>query len=61
VLSGDVFDAAPYGVVIEKDSDLIEAIQAAMQAIIDDGTYEDILSEWGVEGGAVDEATINAG
>ena len=61
VLSGDVFDAAPYGVVIEKDGDLIEAIQAAMQAIIDDGTYEDILSEWGVEGGAIDEATINAG
>ncbi|MET1052753.1 MAG: ABC transporter substrate-binding protein [Mycetocola sp.] len=61
VLSGDVFDAAPYGVVIEKDGELVEAIQAAMQSLMDDGTYEDILTEWGVEAGAVDEATINAG
>ncbi|GGE83903.1 ABC transporter substrate-binding protein [Mycetocola zhadangensis] len=61
VLSGDVFDSAPYGVVIEKDGELVEPIQAAFQSLIDDGTYEDILSEWGVEGGAVDEATINAG
>ncbi|GHD50446.1 ABC transporter substrate-binding protein [Mycetocola manganoxydans] len=61
VLSGDVFDAAPYGVVIEKDGDLVEAIQAAMQALMDDGTYLDILSEWGVEAGAVTEATVNAG
>jgi polar amino acid transport system substrate-binding protein len=61
VLSGDIFDAAPYGVVIEKDSELVKAIQAAMQSIIDDGTYSDILEEWGVEAGAVDEATVNAG
>lgn len=61
VLSGDVFDAAPYGVVIEKGGDLVEPIQAAMQSLMDDGTYLDILTEWGVEDGAITEATINAG
>ncbi len=61
VLTGDVFDSAPYGVVIEKDGDLVEPIQAAMQALMDDGTYLDILTEWGVEDGAISEATINAG
>lgn len=60
-LSGEIFDSAPYGVVIEKDGELVEAIQAAMQAIIDDGTYLEILEEWGVEAGAVTEATVNAG
>lgn len=60
-LSGDIFDSAPYGVVIEKDGELVEAIQAAMQALIDDGTYLEILEEWGVEAGAVTEATVNAG
>jgi polar amino acid transport system substrate-binding protein len=60
-LSGDVFDAAPYGVIMEKDGELVDAVQAAMQALMDDGTYLEILEEWGVEAGAVDEATVNAG
>ncbi|MET0480310.1 MAG: ABC transporter substrate-binding protein [Mycetocola sp.] len=60
-LSGEIFDSAPYGVVIEKDGELVEAIQAAMQALIDDGTYTEILEEWGVEAGAVTEATVNGG
>lgn len=60
-LSGDIFDSAPYGIVIEKDGDLVKAIQGAMQALIDDGAYSKILKEWGVEAGAVTEATVNAG
>ncbi|SEC00888.1 amino acid ABC transporter substrate-binding protein, PAAT family [Paramicrobacterium humi] len=60
-LGGDIFDAAPYGVIVQKDSDLIKAIQAAMQELMDDGTYAKILKKWGVDAGAVTEATINAG
>lgn len=60
-LSGDIFDAAPYGVVIQKDSELAKAVQAAMQELMDDGTYDKILKKWGVEAGSVTEATINAG
>ena len=61
VLAGDTFDQAPYGFAIAKGSDLVPAIQAAVQSLIDDGTYLDILTEWGVEGGAIETATLNAG
>ncbi|WP_282827044.1 transporter substrate-binding domain-containing protein [Gulosibacter sediminis] len=58
-LEGDVFDAAPYGLVFAKDTELTQAVQTAMQELMDEGTYEQILSNWGVQDGAVDEAVIN--
>lgn len=58
---GEVFDAAPYGLVTPKDSELTLAVQAALQSLIDDGTYLQILEAAGVESGALTEATINAG
>ena len=58
---GEVFDSAPYGFPVAKGSELAAAVQAAMQSLIDDGTYGDILTEWGVEAGAVDTIEINAG
>ena len=36
-----------------------KAVQAAMQKLMDDGTYMKILKHWGVESGAVDKAEIN--
>ncbi|HLT68085.1 MAG TPA: ABC transporter substrate-binding protein [Microbacterium sp.] len=59
-LAGEAFDVAPYGIAVDKGSPLAQAIQAALQSLIDDGTYLDILSEWGVDAGAVDAITINA-
>lgn len=41
------------------DSDTAKAVQAAMQKLMDDGTYMKILKHWGVESGAVDKAEIN--
>lgn len=58
---GEVFDAAPYGFATQKDSDTTKAVQAALQSLIDDGTYLDILTKAGIESGALKEATINAG
>lgn len=58
--AGESFDVAPYGIVVGKDRGLTEAIQAAMQALVDDGTYGDILDEWGVADGGIEEITINA-
>lgn len=58
---GDVFDAAPYGFATQKDSDTTKAVQAALQSLIDDGTYLEILTDAGIEAGALTEATINAG
>lgn len=60
-LVGELFDAAPYGFAVQKDSGMAEAVQEALQALMDDGTYLDILKKAGVDSGALPEATINAG
>lgn len=56
---GEMFDAAPYGFATQKGSDMTNAVQAALQSLIDDGTYLEILTAAGIESGAVDEAVIN--
>jgi polar amino acid transport system substrate-binding protein len=59
-LSGDIYGAAPYGLVIAKDAgSLKDALQKAIQSMIDDGTYGQILSKWGVEAGGIKQATVN--
>ncbi|WP_449278804.1 ABC transporter substrate-binding protein [Leucobacter sp. GX24907] len=58
---GELFDAAPYGFAVQKDSGMAEAVQEALQTLMDNGTYEEILTEAGIESGALPEATINAG
>lgn len=57
--AGSSFDVAPYGYALSKTSGLEKAIQAALQSLIDDGTYQAILDSWGVGEGAVMTATIN--
>jgi polar amino acid transport system substrate-binding protein len=59
-LSGDIYSIFLYGMPIEKDREgLGEAMQAALTALQEDGTYTEILEKWGVEAGAIDEITIN--
>jgi polar amino acid transport system substrate-binding protein len=54
------YDATLNGIGVLKDEEeLAEAIQAALQSLMDDGTYTKILAEFGVEGIGIDEATIN--
>ncbi|WP_017792634.1 ABC transporter substrate-binding protein [Leucobacter salsicius] len=60
-LVGELFDAAPYGFATQKDSDMTKAVQAALQSLMDDGTYVEILKKAGIESGALTTATINAG
>ncbi|MFD2793952.1 ABC transporter substrate-binding protein [Promicromonospora vindobonensis] len=57
---GEINDAAPYGIVVaQDDKDLTEAVQAAVQKLIDDGTLEEIFSGWGSDDVVVDEAELN--
>jgi polar amino acid transport system substrate-binding protein len=50
------------GIVVSKDEpELTEAIHAALQQIIDDGTYASILESYDVADEAIDEAMINGG
>ncbi len=60
-LVGEMFDAAPYGFAVQKGSGVAEAVQKALQTLIDNGTYLKILTDAGFEAGALTEATINAG
>ncbi len=54
------FDAAPYGYAIGKDAGTLkDAIQGAVQALIQDGTYSQILNKWSLSAGAVTESKIN--
>ena len=42
-----------------EGADTAKAVQAALQKLMDDGTYMKILKHWGVESGALDKAEIN--
>jgi len=57
---GEIYEAAPYGYAVPKDQgDYTQAVQGAVQKLIDDGTYLDILTLWGVQGGAVTTSEVN--
>ncbi|HZA80143.1 MAG TPA: ABC transporter substrate-binding protein [Actinomycetes bacterium] len=59
-LLGDIYDAAPYGYVVEKDqADFGQAVADAVRALITDGTYKTILEKWGVQAGAIDSPALN--
>jgi polar amino acid transport system substrate-binding protein len=59
-LLGDIYDAAPYGYVVEKDqTEFAQAIADAVKALITDGTYKTILEKWGVQAGAIDNPAVN--
>ncbi|MGJ0203684.1 ABC transporter substrate-binding protein [Leucobacter sp. gxy201] len=58
---GDLFDTMPYGFPIVKNSELSEHVRGALQTLIDNGTYLQILQSGHSELGAITEATINAG
>ena len=39
--------------------DFTKAIQGALQKLIDDGTYLKVLTNWGVESGAITKSEVN--
>jgi polar amino acid transport system substrate-binding protein len=58
----DPINGGPYGIGVSKDDTALrDAIQKALQSLIDDGTYGEILAAWDVTSGAVDQATVNGG
>lgn len=48
-----------FGLLAER-TELTEALQAAMQSLIDDGIYQDILDEYGMGSLAIESAQVNS-
>ncbi|MEU6685818.1 ABC transporter substrate-binding protein [Streptomyces sp. NPDC046832] len=61
-LVGEQVEAAPYGIAVAKNqTELRDALKAALDAVIKSGEYEKIMKKWGVTDGSIDAATINGG
>jgi polar amino acid transport system substrate-binding protein len=59
-LLGQIYDSAPYGYIIGKDQTAFaNAVKGAVQELIDDGTYKQILTTWGVDAGAITTSAVN--
>jgi polar amino acid transport system substrate-binding protein len=57
---GTATDVAPYGIALPKAAGTFkEAVQKAVQKLIDDGSYTKIMETWGLQDGAITEAKIN--
>ena len=62
VVPGHEYQLVPLGIAVSKtDTQLRDALQKALDALIADGSYRKILEKHGVESGAVKSATINGG
>lgn len=62
VIAGDLILPAPYGIGVNKDNpQLRDAVQGALQKLMDDGTYGKILSAWNASAGALKTASVNGG
>ncbi|WP_216909331.1 ABC transporter substrate-binding protein [Nocardia noduli] len=57
--AGSVFDSAPYGWAVPKNSPLAKALQSALNHLIKNGQYKTITENWGVQEGAITESVIN--
>ncbi|UOQ90238.1 ABC transporter substrate-binding protein [Agromyces endophyticus] len=47
--------------ILKEDTGLVEAVQAAMQALIDEGTYQQVLERNNIAAYAVESAEVNQG
>jgi polar amino acid transport system substrate-binding protein len=57
---GTATDVAPYGIAIAKSAGTFkDAVQKAVQKLMDDGTYTQILQTWGLTDGAITQAKVN--
>ena len=67
--NGQVYGAAlpgvipgfPYGIAVDKNSTLAEAVQGALNQMISDGAYGKLMAKYSTQANAVKSATINGG
>lgn len=57
--AGEIFDTAPYGWPVQKDSPLAESLRQALEHVMATGEYKAIATKWGVEKGMIAKPVIN--
>lgn len=57
--SGTAFAVAPYGLAVPKGNGMAAPVQAAVNVLIGNGVYGQILAKWGVQSGAVTTSVLN--
>ena len=58
--SGSSVNNAPYGLALPKGNGMAAPVAAAVNALIANGVYNQILTKWGVQSGAITTATVNS-
>lgn len=56
---GSYLKPNPLGIALTKDSGLAKPMQAAVQHLIEDGTYAKILKKWGLHNDAIKTSQVN--
>jgi serine/threonine protein kinase len=57
--AGEIFDTAPYGWPVQKDSPLAESLRQALEHVMSTGEYKAIATKWGVDKGMISKPVIN--
>ena len=57
--SGAPIGVAPYGLALPKGNGMSAPVQAAVNLLISNGVYTQILTKWGLQAGAITTATVN--
>lgn len=58
-LTGKPYNTAPYGIAIHKDSGMARPVLDALKVLMASGTYESILTKWGIQDGAISNPQID--
>lgn len=58
-LTGQTYGTAPYGIAVPKNSGLAKPLLDAVKAVMKDGTYNKVLTKWGIQAGAIANPQIN--
>ena len=56
---GESYGTAPYGIAVPKDLGLTQPLLAAVNQVMADGQYKQILDKWGIAAGAITDPQIN--
>jgi polar amino acid transport system substrate-binding protein len=56
---GTSYGTAPYGIATPKSGTLDQAVLAAVKDLMADGTYNKIMTKWGIQAGEINNPVIN--